>query len=125
MLLTKEEILNKFVINGDKKKCFIFDLDGTIVFDKEPLSQEVDTILHHIKDMGHEIIFATGRPFRDFQTVMPKWTYSGCLVLFSGALSMQEHEVIDSVCIPERNVVDLVDMCSTNDLHYNVDNSNK
>ncbi|MFN8770311.1 MAG: HAD hydrolase family protein [Neisseriaceae bacterium] len=123
MLLMKKDILTKLIINKNTKKCFIFDLDGTIIFNKQFLGNDINRILKNIKDMGHEIIFATGRPFRDFQTVMPGWTHTGCLVLFSGALSMNESEVISKVCIPERNVIDLVDICHTNKLHYNVDNS--
>lgn len=123
MLLSKEEILNKFVINHDKRKCFIFDLDGTIIFNKKFLDINIDKILKDIKSRGHEVIFATGRPFRDFQTVMPSWTYNNCLVLFSGALSMHQQNIIDSVFIPAHNVVDLVNLCIKNNIHYNIDNS--
>ncbi len=123
MLLTKTDILSKLTINHDSKKCFIFDLDGTLIFGKAPLDEVNNSILKNIIDAGHEIIFATGRPFRDFQTVMPSWTYSGSLVLFSGALCMQEEEIISSIRMPEHNVVDLVEMCVKSNVHFNVDNS--
>ena len=123
MMLTQAEILTKLTINHDTKKCFIFDLDGTLIFDKSPLDVDTNDILRKIINAGHEVIFATGRPFRDFQTVMPSWTYSGSLILFSGALCMQAEEITSSIYMPDKNVIDLVNMCHSHKLHYNVDNS--
>jgi len=42
MQINKTFILEKLVINPDKKKCFIFDLDGTIIFKNQFLSSEID-----------------------------------------------------------------------------------
>ncbi len=125
MLINKYDILKKLTINQNNKKCFIFDLDGTIIFDKEFLSNANNSILKKIKSVGHEVIFATGRPLRDLQTVMPTWAHDHRLVLFGGALSMEHHEVVKSAYIHKTNVLDIVKICDAHKLYYNIDNSHK
>lgn len=47
-----------------KKKLIALDIDGTLTDDGKPLSPLAIDILIRLKDMGHEIIFASGRPIR-------------------------------------------------------------
>ncbi len=123
MLITKKDILLRLKFNLGHKKCFIFDLDGTLIFNNEILQNNINNILKKIISLGHEIIFATGRPLRDFKTVMPDWTYHVPLVLFSGALSMYQDRIINSQHIPSNNVMELIDICHYNNLCFNIDNS--
>ncbi|MGM0852768.1 MAG: HAD-IIB family hydrolase [Bacillota bacterium] len=51
---------------------FVFDLDGTICFKGEPLSNEICEALDVCRELGHEIIFASARPIRDLLPVLPK-----------------------------------------------------
>jgi len=50
---------------------FVFDLDGTICFRGQPLTQEICAALDDCQAMGHEIIFASARPIRDLLPVLP------------------------------------------------------
>jgi HAD superfamily hydrolase (TIGR01484 family) len=50
---------------------FVFDLDGTICFKGQPLTQEICAALDVCQAMGHEIIFASARPIRDLLPVLP------------------------------------------------------
>lgn len=50
---------------------FVFDLDGTICFKGQPLTQEICAALDECQAMGHEIIFASARPIRDLLPVLP------------------------------------------------------
>ncbi|MBP9743523.1 MAG: HAD hydrolase family protein, partial [Burkholderiales bacterium] len=87
-------ILEKFIISPGTRKCFIFDLDGTIVFNNQYLVAENENVLKQIIGAGHEVIFATGRPVRDFKTVMPSWCHSLPATLFSGGVSMNQNEIV-------------------------------
>lgn len=51
---------------------FVFDLDGTICFKGQPLTQEICAALDDCQAMGHEIVFASARPIRDLLPVLPK-----------------------------------------------------
>lgn len=50
---------------------FVFDLDGTICFKGQPLTQEICAALDECLAMEHEIIFASARPIRDLLPVLP------------------------------------------------------
>ncbi|MCC2624584.1 MAG: hypothetical protein K0R14_457 [Burkholderiales bacterium] len=107
-----KEITQKLTINPGTKKCFIFDLDGTIVFNSIMLSKANQDIIQKIIDYGHEVIFATGRSYRDFKAVMPAHLHNYSLVLFSGSLSMNSGgEILRSLPLPQKCVADIVELC--------------
>lgn len=122
MYIDKAQILDTLVINKDKKKCFIFDLDGTIIFDNKFLSLENESLLQLICDAGHELIFATGRPLKDFKTVMPLWTHNKSLTLFSGGVSISNADIIRSHAIPRKLVEEILDICFKNNYRFIMDN---
>lgn len=115
-------LIDKLKIHRNRRKCFIFDLDGTIIFDNKPLSLENEILLKQIIDAGHEIIFATGRPLREFKVVMPHWCHRLPLVLFSGGASILKEEIIRSCQIQRYLVKDIVNLCLDNKYHFIVDN---
>ena len=51
---------------------FVFDLDGTICFKGQSLTQEICAALDMCQARGHEIIFASARPIRDLLPVLPE-----------------------------------------------------
>lgn len=121
MRLNKQIILDKLVINQDKRKCFIFDLDGTIIFKNQFLSNNIDTLLKQIKQEGHKLVFATGRPLREFKAVMPLWTHSLPLSVFSGCVSVINGNLLRSNYIPEQLVSEIADICVTNSFPFIMD----
>ena len=40
-------------INHDTRKTFVFDLDGTIVYDGKPLEDKFERFTEEIKSAGH------------------------------------------------------------------------
>ena len=61
MLINEKTMTDRLKINHDTRKTFVFDLDGTIVYDGKPLEDKFEKILLEIKSAGHNIVFATGR----------------------------------------------------------------
>lgn len=51
---------------------FIFDLDGTICFKGQPLSEVIVHALQSLEQQGHSIIFASARPIRDLLPILPQ-----------------------------------------------------
>ncbi len=114
MQISKEFISSKLVINKNRRKCFIFDLDGTIIFNNQFLSKDVEELLLKIKDEGHEIIFATGRPLREFKNVMPLWAHVHPLGLFSGVVSYHKDNLIRSNEIDSNHLSHIAEFCEAN-----------
>lgn len=121
MQINKAIILDRLIINPDRQKCFIFDLDGTIIFKNQLLSSAIEGLLQHIKELGHKIIFATGRPLREFKAVMPVWTHAHPLCLFSGGVSVLDGELIRSHAIPEQLISEISDICVTHSYPFIMD----
>lgn len=118
-----EEIREKLIINHDSKKCFIFDLDGTIIFGNSMLSHDNENVLQKIIDYGHEIIFATGRSYRDFKTVMPKKFHNYKVTLFSGCVSQNTNgEIRRSVYLPRTCVEEILSICIKHKSPFIMDN---
>ncbi len=118
-----QEITQKLKINPDRKKCFIFDLDGTIVFNSIMLSKTNQNILQKIIDSGHEVIFATGRSYRDFKLVMPEHLHNYAITVFSGSVSMNtQGEILRSLHIPANCARQIVDMCLKHNDLFIMDN---
>lgn len=115
----------KLQINKDAKKCFVFDLDGTIIFNNEYLRPSIELLLKDIVNKGHKLIFATGRPYKDFKNVMPEWTHGLPMCLFSGAVTVNEGKVLSSNPLEQVNVQEIIKMCTQFNYPYIMDNFNK
>jgi HAD superfamily hydrolase (TIGR01484 family) len=72
---------------------FVFDLDGTICFKGEPLSQEICDALNVCGQQGHEIVFASARPIRDLLPVLPEEFRHYRMVGGNGAFTYAEQEI--------------------------------
>lgn len=122
-MLDKKTILDNLTINFDSKKCFVFDLDGTIVFNNTLLSISYQQILQSLIDRGHEVVFATGRSYRDFKTVMPAQFHESDMTLFSGSLSRGNNgNIYRSIHLPKICVEEVVDICLRHKAPFIMDN---
>ncbi|MBN8191261.1 HAD family phosphatase [Bacillus sp. NTK074B] len=75
---------------------FVFDLDGTICFKGEPVSERMVQCLLDLKSSGHELFFASARPIRDMLPVLDVRLHSYPLIGGNGSLLYQGGEVIHS-----------------------------
>ncbi|MFC4712060.1 HAD-IIB family hydrolase [Planococcus dechangensis] len=101
---------------------FVFDLDGTICFKGQPLTQEICAALDECQAMGHEIIFSSARPIRDLLPVLPEKYYRLRMVGGNGAFrnadgSIEVNSFDKSTCKQLFHIID------THQLTYLIDSS--
>ncbi|MCR8632126.1 HAD-IIB family hydrolase [Paenibacillus radicis (ex Xue et al. 2023)] len=65
---------------------FVFDLDGTICFKGQPISDRLVQCLEKLIEAGHEVIFASARPIRDMLPVIDEKFHNFCLIGGNGSL---------------------------------------
>lgn len=121
MKLEKKDVFEKLIIRSNTQKCFIFDLDGTIIFNDQKLCYEYEDLLKKINSEGHTIIFASGRPIRDFGLLMPEWTHGFNKALFGGGVSIKNKDIIRNNIIPRQSIIELLELCHKNNLPYILD----
>lgn len=61
--------------SGNGKLPYVFDLDGTIVFQGKPISKAIVKAIKELERRGHEIIFASVRPICDMLPVIDESLY--------------------------------------------------
>ncbi|MCZ8538325.1 HAD family hydrolase [Paenisporosarcina quisquiliarum] len=101
---------------------FVFDLDGTICFKGQPLTQEICAALDESQAMGHEIIFASARPIRDLLPVLPEKYHHFRMVGGNGAFrtvggSIEVNSFDTGTCQQLFNIID------TYQISYLIDSS--
>ena len=121
MKLSNEEIKHKLIINAQSQKTFIFDLDGTIIYDGQNLEHRFEKVLLDIRSAGHQIIFATGRSERDFLPIMPTWCHDVPSILFGGGLVLEQQNIVYQQFLPSQDVNELIVSMEANDLNYLID----
>lgn len=65
---------------------FVFDLDGTICFKGQPISEKVLNSLEDLKTSGHHVIFASARPIRDMLPVIDPRFHGYTMIGGNGSL---------------------------------------
>lgn len=95
-----------------KRKLIAIDLDGTLLQDWETVSSETVSYLKTLKEAGHILVIATGRPFRssiDFYDAIgldtPLINYNGGLVTSKHDKNFKDY----SLYIEKDHIVDIFD----------------
>ena len=68
-----------------KQHLIVLDLDGTLLTSKQTISPYTETILMKAKEAGHEVMIATGRPFRASLQYYKQLHLTTPIVNFNGA----------------------------------------
>ena len=76
---------------------FVFDLDGTICFKGEPVSDKILSSLESLTNSGHQVIFASARPIRDMLPVISKEFHNYTMIGGNGSLILSNGKIIKSV----------------------------
>ncbi|WP_431026718.1 HAD-IIB family hydrolase [Lysinibacillus sp. LZ02] len=72
---------------------FVFDLDGTICFQGQPLEEHICVALDFLLRNGHQVIFASARPIRDMLPVLPEKYHTCDMVGGNGAFTYRQGKV--------------------------------
>ncbi|MCR8849030.1 Cof-type HAD-IIB family hydrolase [Rossellomorea sp. SC111] len=72
-------------MNLQEKHLIVLDLDGTLLTDEKKISSKTHDILKKARHKGHEVMIATGRPFRASELYYQQLQLSTPIVNFNGA----------------------------------------
>jgi Cof subfamily protein (haloacid dehalogenase superfamily) len=62
------------------------DLDGTILYDFDSLSEELCLFMRKVQQHGHKIVIATGRPYRSSKFVYERFGLQTPIINYNGGL---------------------------------------
>ncbi|MCM3340003.1 HAD-IIB family hydrolase [Paenibacillus sp. MER TA 81-3] len=91
---------------------FIFDIDGTISFKGQPVSETILDCLHELQSSRHVIGFASARPCRDMLPVLDSRFHQNLLIGANGAMTHFGGEPVAVNPIPEalaREIIGILD----------------
>ncbi|MBN2540943.1 MAG: HAD family hydrolase [Bacilli bacterium] len=69
-----------------KKYLIALDLDGTILYDFDSLSETLCEFMKKLQEFGHKIVIATGRPFRSSKFVYERFGLDTPIINYNGGL---------------------------------------
>lgn len=72
-------------MNLQEKHLIVLDLDGTLLTDEKKIPSKTHDILKKARLMGHEVMIATGRPFRASELYYQQLELTTPIVNFNGA----------------------------------------
>lgn len=67
------------------KHLIVLDLDGTLLKDNKTISSKTKKVLFKAKEAGHEVMIATGRPYRSSEMYYRELELNSPVVNFNGA----------------------------------------
>lgn len=91
-------------------KNIIFDIDGTISENGQPISKEIESLIEVILSKGINVILATARPLRDTLPLLPKKHHELPIIGCNGAMISRYSQVQSAKKLP-RNTVNLIKNC--------------
>lgn len=100
---------------------FVFDLDGTICFKGEPMSQVIVQALHAVEDDGHRVIFASARPIRDMLPVIHPSFHDHILIGGNGSLVASEQTIVHSKSFDDRELSFIIELLDKHNATYLID----
>ena len=93
---------------------FIFDLDGTICFKGQPVSEKILSSLTELTSEGHEVLFASARPIRDMLPVINKRFHHYTMIGGNGSLIYKDEKIIYTKAFTPKEINDI---CQIIDLY--------
>ncbi|WP_054027739.1 HAD-IIB family hydrolase [Bacillus sp. FJAT-28004] len=100
---------------------FVFDLDGTICFKGQPVSEMILSCLEELTHAGHEVIFASARPIRDMLPVLHKRFHSFSLIGGNGSLVSKDDNMTSIETFNEDLTVNLLKHIEDHQATYLID----
>ncbi|RIU91184.1 HAD-IIB family hydrolase [Oceanobacillus picturae] len=100
---------------------YVFDLDGTICFKGQPVSETLLDALEKLLEQGHEVIFASARPIRDILPVLPERFHHYPMVGGNGSLVARNGEILSAVSFGEETLAEILAIININQVSYLID----
>ena len=100
---------------------FVFDLDGTICFKGQPISNKILAALSAIKEQGHDVIFASARPIRDILPILHEDFHHYPMIGGNGSLISQDTKIIYSKAFTETDLEEIGKLIEEYEATYLID----
>jgi hypothetical protein len=69
-----------------KPYLFVLDLDGTLLYDFDSISQTLCRYIKDIQKQGHKVVIATGRPYRSSKFIYDAFDLDTPIINYNGSL---------------------------------------
>ncbi|MBX4151939.1 HAD-IIB family hydrolase [Paenibacillus lautus] len=100
---------------------FVFDLDGTICFKGQPVSDELLKALEELVAQGHEVIFASARPIRDLLPVLHERVHHYPMIGSNGSMVAAGGKRVSTAGFDSEVLPSLLQLLTTYNVSYLID----
>ena len=100
---------------------FVFDLDGTICFKRQPVSEKILDSLAELTKNGHQVIFASARPIRDMLPVIREDFHHYTMIGGNGSLISKQGKIINSVAFSPEEYNEIAQLINEFEATYLID----
>ncbi|PFJ70708.1 HAD-IIB family hydrolase [Bacillus nitratireducens] len=100
---------------------FVFDLDGTICFKGQPISERLLVTLEKLVAQGHEVIFASARPIRDLLPVLHERFHEYPMIGGNGSMIAIKGKIISTISFDEETLANIVQLIKNYNASYLID----
>ena len=93
-----------------KKYLFALDLDGTLLYDHQTITESTKAYLRKLVADGHQIVIATGRPFRSSERFHQELGLTTPIINYNGGLVTSKHDDTFkpySITINRKHILDI------------------
>ncbi|MGG3853956.1 HAD-IIB family hydrolase [Caldifermentibacillus hisashii] len=102
---------------------FVFDLDGTICFKGQSVSERILKSLEKLEAQGHQVIFASARPIRDLLPVLDKRFHTYPMIGGNGAIVANQGQIISTVHFDTKTLLKIKRLIELYEVTYLIDSS--
>ncbi|GIN87148.1 Cof-type HAD-IIB family hydrolase [Heyndrickxia sporothermodurans] len=100
---------------------FVFDLDGTICFKGQPISEKILLSLEALMSKGHEVIFASARPIRDLLPVLHESFHQYPMIGGNGSMVANKGKIISTISFDHAILHDVFELIKKYHITYLID----
>ena len=100
---------------------FVFDIDGTICFDRMTISDEIKQVLINAETYGHQVLFASARSYRDCLEVLGPVLNQYPVIGLNGGIIYEKGQLVFEQTIESTAFQMLLDWFRTYNLPFFVD----
>ncbi|WP_339228049.1 HAD-IIB family hydrolase [Oceanobacillus sp. FSL K6-2867] len=100
---------------------FVFDLDGTICFKGQPVSQKLLRSLENLTAREHEVIFASARPIRDLLPVLHERLHPYTMIGGNGSIIAVNGKIISTMSFRKETLAEIVPLLEMFHISYLID----
>ncbi|QMS85409.1 Cof-type HAD-IIB family hydrolase [Candidatus Xianfuyuplasma coldseepsis] len=94
-----------------EKYLIALDLDGTLLADWQTITPKTKKYLRSLSQQGHDIVIATGRPFRSSEEFYDQLGLTSPIINYNGGLITNKHDPdfdVRNISIPKEYIYDIV-----------------